>query len=422
MNPSRSQRQARAKNKRTRARRIAILYTAIVLLLAAGVYSLCQSDFTLDDLKGLRQPARADAPGEHGTGHSGKDEHAAADDDRDDAHGHADPSPEGGDSAEEPAPTESHEPQLTLALVGDVMMGGRIDDLLHKHGFDYPYLHVGDLLRAADIAAGNLENPITDRGDPEEKQYTFRTHPDAVPAMADSGFDVFNLANNHTLDFGLTGLRDTIRHLQEAGLGYMGAGENEEEAFRPYSVMKHDMRVDFLGFTNVVPHVGWKAGKDRAGLAETYNYKRAVEAIGHSAEEADLVVVFVHWGIERQDTPEPYMIDNAHHYIDAGADLVIGSHPHVLGGIEYYKGKWIAYSLGNFIFTVNPNAPSKDSVILQANCERDGNCSLTLVPVVTGIGQPVLATAEESEAIFNKVSLLSIGAEVNEQGEVVALE
>ncbi len=313
-------------------------------------------------------------------------------------------------------------PEVKLALVGDIMLGGRIDGLLRQHGFDYPYLHVGDTLRAADIAAGNLENPITDRGDPEDKQYTFRTHPDAVAGMVEGGFDVFNLANNHTLDYGLIGMRDTMTHLSEAGLGYMGAGENDEQAFRPHIVKKHGMRIDFLGFTNVVPHIGWKAEKDQPGLAETYNHTRAVEAIARSEEEADLVVVFVHWGIERQETPEPYMIEKARRYIDAGADLVVGSHPHVLGGIESYKDKWIAYSLGNFIFTVNPTAPSKDSAILQANCTAGGDCALSLVPVVTGVGQPVLATPEEGEAIFKRISLLSIGAEVNPLGEVVRLE
>src|SRR5690606_33518579 len=117
---------------------------------------------------------------------------------------------------------------------GDIMMGGRIDTLLQSHGYDYPFRKLGSVLKDADVALGNLENPITDRGEPADKSYVFRTSPEAVPAIQASGLDVLNLANNHTLDYGLEGLRDTIRYLDEAGIGWIGAGENEEEAYAPY--------------------------------------------------------------------------------------------------------------------------------------------------------------------------------------------
>src|SRR5690606_39036771 len=112
------------------------------------------------------------------------------------------------------------------------------------------------------------------------------------------------------------------------------------------------------------------------------------EAIAEVKEEADLVIVLIHWGIERAEEPEPYQVNKAHALIDAGADLVIGSHPHVLQGLESYIGKWIAYSLGNFIFTVSGSAETRQSAMLQADCKADGDCQLSVIPVVTGPGQP----------------------------------
>jgi poly-gamma-glutamate capsule biosynthesis protein CapA/YwtB (metallophosphatase superfamily) len=422
MRQSRSERYAGKKSKHARLYRKLAGTAAIAILLAIGIYygwHFATAWMKDNDAREARPSAETEQIGQEAIDRNPSDDQSQQDGQNQQADA------EDTEAVHQPKPEESEvesKETIQLMLVGDIMMGGRIDGLLRNNGFDYPYKHVGHLLREADIAAGNLENPITSRGEPLDKQYTFRTSPDAIPAIQESGFDVFNLANNHTLDYGLIGMRDTIKLLDEAGIGHMGAGEDEIEAFSPYTVEKNGMRIDFLGFTNVVPDVTWKADKGIPGLAETYNYTRAIQAIERSDKEADLVVVFVHWGLERQNTPEPYMIENAHRYIDAGADLVVGSHPHVLAGIESYNDKWIAYSLGNFIFTVNPNAPSKDSMILQADCESGGDCSLTVLPMLTGIGQPLPASAEESEALFAQLSLLSIGAEVNRQGEVVKLE
>jgi poly-gamma-glutamate capsule biosynthesis protein CapA/YwtB (metallophosphatase superfamily) len=311
--------------------------------------------------------------------------------------------------------------QISLAFVGDIMMGANVEKLLKNNGFDYPYLHISSILQESDIAAGNMENPITDRGEPADKSFVFRTSPEAVPGMVKSGFDIFNLANNHTLDYGLKGLQDTIRLLTEAGMYGVGAGMNQEEAYNPVVIDKQGVRVAYLGLTKVVPDISWKAGKNTPGLAETYNYTRPIQAIEAANKIADMVVVLVHWGIEGATEPKVSEKELAHRYIDAGADLVIGSHPHVLQGIESYKGKWIAYSLGNFIFTTNGKAGTNDTVIVQASCSKSGDCQLNIVPIIAGPAQPKRMEDTAAKLLYQYLTSISYAAKVQEDGRVRSL-
>jgi poly-gamma-glutamate capsule biosynthesis protein CapA/YwtB (metallophosphatase superfamily) len=151
----------------------------------------------------------------------------------------------------------------------------------------------------------------------------------------------------------------------------------------------------------VVPFSSWKADKNVPGLAETYDTRRATEAIAKAKKEADIVVVMVHWGKERVDQPEPYQKDFGKQYIDAGADLVIGSHPHVLQGFEMYKGKWIAYSLGNFIFTSYPKETAGETGVLDAICSKNGDCEMTFHPMFTVNAQPTPLEGEKEQKRYS---------------------
>jgi poly-gamma-glutamate synthesis protein (capsule biosynthesis protein) len=406
-----------AARRKQRVRRLAAHLAAIgfsALVLFAGAYFIWTHDAKRNDAGDAggpvtdRPPAATDGPdtgsgtipaGLDGTPAGGRENGGMAD-------------PDGAGS--------EGEPSVRLLFVGDIMMGGRVGELLEREGYDYPYRHVGAALREADLAVGNLENPITDRGEPADKTWTFRMSPLAVPALKESGFDVLSLANNHVLDYGTDGLLDTIRHLDEAGIGRVGGGNDADEAYLPYYTEVQGIRIACLGFSHVVPEVGWKAGKNHPGVADMYDTRRAVETIKAVRENADLVVVMVHWGIERAEEPEPYQVKKGREFIDAGADLVIGSHPHVLQGIESYKGKWIAYSLGNFIFTVSGNADTRQSAMLQADCRKDGDCRLTLIPVVTGPGQPYYPDEEGAASILDRLNRLSYQVRVNDDGLVVA--
>ena len=153
---------------------------------------------------------------------------------------------------------------------------------------------------------------------------------------------------------------------------------------------------------------GWRA----------HDAARPAEAIAAAAEEADLVVVLVHWGIEHMALPERYQQELGRRYIDAGADLVIGSHPHVLQGFENYKDRWIAYSLGNFIFTVNQHAPTSRTAILEADCNAAGDCRLAVRPHHTGVAQPHPMDNEDAKALYAHLTDISYNAMVNEEGVI----
>jgi poly-gamma-glutamate capsule biosynthesis protein CapA/YwtB (metallophosphatase superfamily) len=312
---------------------------------------------------------------------------------------------------------DTHE--VRLAFVGDILLGGKVSNLLTQHGYDYPYSYVEKWLKEADMAVGNLESPVTERGLPQEKEYVFRTSPAALPALSESGVDIVNLANNHVLDYGKEGLIDTLEHLRGSGIQYVGAGRDQAEAYQPVYVEKNNVRIAFVGFSRVIPDPSWGAADKQPGVAVTYDPKFALESIKEARGEADIVVVLVHWGVELQETPEPYQVDLAHQYIDAGADLVIGSHPHVLQGLEIYKGKGIAYSLGNFIFTTSHHPPTWETAILETTCSPAKGCQLQLIPIFTKWGKPQPMDQENGSQLLERLNRLSIHAKVQIDGKVI---
>lgn len=324
-------------------------------------------------------------------------------------------------SEEQSTPPEGEGGKVTLALVGDILPAARVLELMKQNGFDYPFREVKRYLEEADIAAGNLETPITTRGTPaENKSFVFRGTPDTVPALKEAGFDFLSLANNHTLDYGWVGLRDTMGYLDDANLQYAGSGSDDKEAFAPAYIIRDGITVGFVSLTRVVPEVEWKADRNTPGVAEAYSTERAVAAIKDARSNADVVVVMVHWGEERHDTPNQFQKNLAYTFVDAGADLVIGSHPHVLQGFEHYKGKWIAYSLGNFVFSMTSWAKSAETGILQAECGNDGSCGLKLLPLLSKNSQPAPMEPEAGKALLKRISDLSISAYIEEDGTIVA--
>lgn len=316
--------------------------------------------------------------------------------------------------------TGSPNETVSLSFVGDLLLGEYVDPVMQREGYDFLYKQSLLYLSEPDLTAGNLEHPVTSGGVPVEgTPYVFKGSPDALPALRDAGFDVVSLANNHALDQGVEGMLDTMKHLDEAGISHMGAGSNDTEAFSPVIKEVRGIKVAYIGLSRVVPFASWKADKNVAGVAETYETKRAVAAIAKAKEQADIVVVMVHWGKERVDQPEPYQKDYARQYIDAGADLVIGSHPHVLQGFEMYKGKWIAYSLGNFIFTAFPKGTAGETGVLDAVCTKSGDCDMTFHPMFTVNAQPTPLEADAAKALLDRLTAISFQVKLGEDGTIV---
>ena len=252
----------------------------------------------------------------------------------------------------EEAGGESGEP-CTLLFAGDVYLSEHVLGAYSRAGNITGVLDQGILKETleADIFMVNQEFPFTDRGTKAaDKQFTFRLPPEKVSILTEMGVDLVTLANNHILDFGPEGITDSIKALDGAGIRHVGAGENRDQAERLEILEVHGKRIGFLGTSRVYMSADWAAGPDHPGVFSTYDPARVLEAIKTARGQCDYLVVYVHWGVERETEPKDYQRAMGRQYIDAGADLVIGSHPHVLQPVEYYNGKPIVYSLGNFVF------------------------------------------------------------------------
>ncbi|CAM4238702.1 poly-gamma-glutamate synthesis protein (capsule biosynthesis protein) [Paenibacillus endophyticus] len=335
--------------------------------------------------------------------------------------GEANITPEDGEAIVAPEDDPAAGERISLSFVGDLLVADYVSAITAKEG--YPFLYQPSMLYLSepDITAGNLEFPVTTRGVPVEgTPYVFKGSPEVLPAMRDAGFDIMSLANNHALDQGVEGMLDTMKHLDEAGISHMGAGNNDTEAFAPVIKEVRGIKVAYIGLSRVVPFNSWKADRNVPGVAESYDTRRALEAIAKAKKEADLVVVMVHWGKERVTELEKHQTDFGKQYIDAGADLVIGSHPHVLQGFERYKGKWIAYSLGNFIFSSYPKETAGETGVLDALCTKDGDCEMTFHPMFTVNAQPTPLEGEQAKAVLDRLTSISFGVKLAENGKLLS--
>jgi poly-gamma-glutamate capsule biosynthesis protein CapA/YwtB (metallophosphatase superfamily) len=238
---------------------------------------------------------------------------------------------------------------VTLAAVGDINLGDGVRAVMRRLGLGYPWTAVGPLLRAADIAFGNLECAVSTRGHAVFHMFNFRGSPDALRvAHRMAGLDVVNLANNHTADYGTKALLDTISYVRAFGMLPVGAGRNAQDASRPRVIRRLGLRVAFVGFSDIPPF-SFGAGRDSPGtqLASESAVRRGVRA---ARRQGDVVVATFHWGIEGQSAPNRRQLRLAHTALDAGADVVIGGHPHMLQPILRAGRRLVAYSLGNFVF------------------------------------------------------------------------
>jgi poly-gamma-glutamate synthesis protein (capsule biosynthesis protein) len=268
---------------------------------------------------------------------------------------------------------------LTVIAVGDVMFANHGTRFLDSLGIAYPLAKIRDELLAADIRYCNLESPVSDTGEPFDKTYTFLTPVRHAGVLRDGGFDAAHLANNHILDNGEIALSNTLKVLDSMGIAHCGAGKNLEEARRPAVVEKKGLKIGFLGYSNTFPEEFW-AGKERPGTA--FGHARYLdEDIPRALSQVDLLIVSFHWGAEKMEYPKDYQRELGRHAVDLGAHAVIGHHPHVLQGIEIYKGRPIAYSLGNFCFATWTNAVW-DSAIFKMFFENGRFLKAEIIPVL----------------------------------------
>lgn len=262
-------------------------------------------------------------------------------------------------------------PQATMLAVGDIMLSRAVAKRMRQHGYDYPFASTSEFLRSADITFGNLETSITPGPEVQPFEMSFRADPESAVALRDAGFDVLSLANNHTPNFGENGLQDTMRYLDETGIIHVGAG-TDMEAHQPKSLTANGIRFAFLAYndSDVVP-ASYGAGEARLGTAfmDTERMQASVRA---AKESADIVIVSMHSGTEYELFPNDSQTAFARAAIDAGAEIVIGHHPHVVQTMEQYRGKYIFYSLGNFVFDQMWSQDTRDGLALRLVFTKDG--------------------------------------------------
>lgn len=244
-----------------------------------------------------------------------------------------------------------HEP-ITIIFAGDALFDNSVKETVRLKGPDYPFVFVKEEVEKADYAIVNLETSVTTTATKKDtsQRYNFKSDPISLQGIKNAGFDMVSLANNHALDYQIEGFIDTMNHLQDYELEFIGAGLDEKDAYRGKTIEIKGKKIKFLGFSRFMPSTTWYAGENNPGIASGYQEERVLEVIERERIDCDALFVYIHWGVEMNNRPENWQREYAKKMIHAGADGIIGAHPHVLQGFEYIDGKPVAYSIGNFLF------------------------------------------------------------------------
>jgi poly-gamma-glutamate capsule biosynthesis protein CapA/YwtB (metallophosphatase superfamily) len=258
---------------------------------------------------------------------------------------------------------------VTLVFAGDMVLDDAAGAMIAQGGD--PFAAFTKLFRNADIRLGNLECVVATTGSAGDKNYTFRANPRTLPVIK-RHFDAVALANNHSGDYGREAFAEMLGLLPQAGLAYFGGGHNLSEAHAPLILERKGLRIALLGYNEFMPR-SFEADADAPGTAWSEDEQvvadiRAARTVHH----ADLVIPVMHWGWENEPLSNARQHTLARLMVDAGADAVIGGHPHVTQDIEHYKGKPIVYSVGNFVMKETDNDNQRVGWVLRLELDFHG--------------------------------------------------
>lgn len=265
---------------------------------------------------------------------------------------------------------------FTLGFVGDIMLDRKIKGMIVENGngdYSFPFKFVENKLKGYDILFGNLEGPISDKGENLGSIFSFRMDPKTADALLRAGFDILSVANNHAGDWGEEAMTDTYTWLDKVRVKYSGGGLSEIQAYTPKIVELSGLKIAYISFSEF--GAGYlEATGNTPGIA-IISDEKLKEVIENAEKESDLIIISFHYGDEYMAEPNQYQEEVSKAAIDYGADLVVGHHPHVPEPVVKYKNGYIAYSLGNFIFDQNlPEDGSDIGLILEAVI-KDGKIS-----------------------------------------------
>jgi poly-gamma-glutamate capsule biosynthesis protein CapA/YwtB (metallophosphatase superfamily) len=308
--------------------------------------------------------------------------------------------------------------ELNLIFLGDTMMTGKVAEAMKRHGLDYPLREFALILEEADFIVVNLETAVGYSGELMEKTYAFQTDPKYLDLfMPYREKLLFTLANNHGMDGPLS---ETMNALEAAGFQYVGVGDNLDEAFQPYVNEINGVSFAIFGASQVIPSADWRATEHKAGMATAYHPEPLVSYLEGWTERVDYVITYLHWGTEREDQPNENQLKLEEALKDAGVNLIIGSHPHVLQAIEWNNDRQMtAYSIGNFVFTTSHHPASNDTAALKISLSSGKIEAVKAYPAEIRWGLVrVLTEPEERDRIFQRIQMLSESIEVDRQGNL----
>ena len=307
-------------------------------------------------------------------------------------------------------------PEITLTACGDIITGRHVAERMAQHGVYYPFEKLAPYTKGADIIYGVLECPLSDRKKAPYTGAEFLAPGNTIEGIKLCGFNILAVANNHSTNFGRQVFTDTLDLLKSNNIRYVGGGKDSTEAFSPTFMDVKGVRFAFLDYNSITGSAS--AGANQAGVADIRmkpwftddpgDFELVKNAVSEARKKADVVVVGFHWGKEDEYLPSESMKKMAHNAIDAGADLVIGTHPHSVESFEYYNGKVIAYSLGNFVFDQMYMTSVREGVIMKCGFSRADLTSVELVPYkIYDFCQPDVLTGSSGQYLLDHIMKLS---------------
>ncbi len=317
----------------------------------------------------------------------------------------------------------NNEESVTITFAGDILFDPNyaVMATMQQNGGEISGAIAPDLIRemqSADIMMINNEFPYSDRGTPTvDKQFTFRAKPSYVSYMNDLGVDIVSLANNHAYDYGEDAFLDTMATLEQADITYIGAGADLQSARRPAYYIINDMKIAFIAATQIErnDYPDTKGATDSsAGVFRCMDSANLIETIKEAKENSDFVIVYLHWGTENEAAIDWLQEKQAPEVAEAGADLIIGDHPHCLQPIGVVQGVPVIYSLGNFWF----NSKTLDTGMVKVVLTEEGLQSYQFIPCLQSGCKTTMLQGEEKERVLNYMRSISTDVQIDAEGYV----
>lgn len=318
---------------------------------------------------------------------------------------------------------ESGDGALTMAFAGDILLDDSYTIMMSLHNRQKGIAgciseELLSEMQEADVCMVNNEFTFTDRGEPlDEKQFTFRANPENVSVLQDMGVDIVSLANNHAYDYGEISLLDTLDTLDNAGIAHAGAGRSLAEAVEAVYYSIDGVTIGIVAATQIErsDNPDTKGAEtDSAGVFRCWNPARLLEAVAETKQNCDFVIVYIHWGTEGTAELDWAQTDQAVQIAEAGADLIIGNHPHCLQPIDYMGDVPVVYSLGNFWF----NSKTLDTCLVKAVIAQEGLQSLQFLPALQENCTTTMLHGAEKERVLAYMRAISANVNIDSDGYI----